>query len=170
MKTLPVNECPGVNENFALRVVLNSSNLAISTPHRLSRVLLRCVVAVGQSGPVAPSVTPPSIAIEAPVLGGPERVRARCVEQQQLREQQQELRHESSCRSLLRATTSPRGRVVATRTNSSPTAPRPRDPTAWPWAAAGAAHGAADHPLALPPTGALSDLFCLLSDTYPNVS
>ena len=27
------------------------------------------------------------------MLGGPERVRARCVEQQQLREQQQELRH-----------------------------------------------------------------------------
>ena len=44
-----MNECPGatVNENFALRVVLNSNNLAIYTPHRLSRVLLRCVVAVG---------------------------------------------------------------------------------------------------------------------------
>jgi hypothetical protein len=32
----------------------------------------------------AVSATPPSIAIEALVLGGPERVRARCVEQQQL--------------------------------------------------------------------------------------
>ena len=31
------------------------------------------------------SATPPSIAIAAPVLGGPEVVLARCVEQQQLR-------------------------------------------------------------------------------------